>query len=238
MQKNKDNNVIIKVEDIHKYFQLDKVEVKAVRGVDLTVKKGEIAMILGPSGSGKSTLLHILGALDKATKGKLIIKGTNLTDLDDYSLAIFRRYYFGFVFQTFNLIPTLNVLENVLVPTIPDNSTDKKRARAKEIIKEVGLEHRMYHKPSELSGGERQRVAIARSLINDPEIVFADEPTGNLDSKNATNIAELITKLRDKENKTFVVVTHDPNMTKYADTIFYIKDGLIDKIEYKKLRNR
>jgi putative ABC transport system ATP-binding protein len=236
MQKNKDNSIIIRVEDIHKYYQLDKIEVKAVRGVDLTIKKGEIAMILGPSGSGKSTLLHILGALDKATKGKLIIKGTNLTDLDDYSLAIFRRYYFGFVFQTFNLIPTLNVLENVLVPTIPDNTTDKKRARAKEIIKEVGLEHRMYHKPSELSGGERQRVAIARSLINDPEIVFADEPTGNLDSKNATNIAELITKLRDKENKTFVIVTHDSNMTKYADTIFYIKDGLIDKVEYKTKR--
>jgi len=222
---------IIKVEELHKYYKLDKIDVKAVRGVNLSIKKGQIAMILGPSGSGKSTLLHVLGALDKATKGKLIIKNTNLTDLDDYSLAIFRRYYFGFVFQTFNLIPTLNVLENVLVPTIPDNTTDKKRHRAKEIITEVGLEHRMYHKPSELSGGERQRVAIARSLINDPEIVFADEPTGNLDSKNATHIAELLVKLRDRENKTFVVVTHDPNMTKYADIIFYIKDGLIERIE-------
>jgi putative ABC transport system ATP-binding protein len=227
---------IITVQELHKYYHLDKIEVKAVQGVDLTIKKGQIAMILGASGSGKSTLLHVLGTLDKATKGKIIIKNTNLTDLDDYSLAIFRRYYFGFVFQTFNLIPTLTVLENVLVPTIPDNSTDKKRARAKEILKEVGLEHRINHKPNELSGGERQRVAIARSLINNPEIVFADEPTGNLDSKNATNIAELIVKLRDKENKTFVVVTHDPNMTKYADIIFYIKDGLIDRIEDKTKR--
>ena len=124
-------------------------------------------------------------------------------------------------------------MENVLVPTIPDNTTDKKRARAKEILKEVGLQHRIEHKPNELSGGERQRVAIARALINDPEIVFADEPTGNLDSKNATNIAELIVNLRDKENKTFVIVTHDANMTKYADVIYYIKDGLIDRIEDK-----
>lgn len=227
---------IIKVEGLHKYYHLDKIEVKAVQGIDLTIKKGQIAMILGPSGSGKSTLLHVLGTLDKATKGKIIIKNTDLTDLDDYSLAIFRRYYFGFVFQTYNLIPTLNVLENVLVPTIPDNSTEKKRTRAKEILKDVGLEHRIFHKPNELSGGERQRVAIARALINNPEIVFADEQTGNLDSKNATHIAELLVKLRDKENKTFVVVTHDPNMTRYADIIFYIKDGLIDKIENKTKR--
>ena len=227
---------IIFVENLHKYYLLDKVEVKAVRGVNLSIKKGQIVMILGASGSGKSTLLHVLGTLDKATKGKIIIKNTDLTNLDDYSLAIFRRYYFGFVFQSFNLIPTLSVLENVLVPTIPDNTTDKKRARAKEILKEVGLEHRIEHKPNELSGGERQRVAIARALINDPEIVFADEPTGNLDSKNATNIAELIVNLRDKENKTFVIVTHDANMTKYADVIYYIKDGLIDRIEDKTKR--
>ncbi len=232
----RDNSEIIKVEDIHKTYKLDDVDVYAVRGINLSIKKGQIAMILGPSGSGKSTLLHVLGALDKADKGKLIVRNTDLTNLDDYSLAIFRRYYFGFIFQSFNLIPTLSVLENVLVPTIPDNTTDKKTVRAIEIIKEVGLGHRLDHKPNELSGGERQRVAIARSLINNPEIVFADEPTGNLDSKNAVNIAELLIKLRDTNNTTFVIVTHDANMTKYADVIYYIKDGLIDKIEDKTKR--
>lgn len=229
-KNNNNNNNIIKIEDVYKTYMLDKIEVPAVRGISLEIPKGKIAMILGPSGSGKSTLLHILGTLDKPTKGKIIIKDTDLATLDEYSLSVFRRYYFGFIFQSYNLIPTLNVLENVLIPTIPDNSTDKKRQTAINLIKEVGLEHRIYHKPNELSGGERQRVAIARALINNPELIFADEPTGNLDSRNATNIAELIVKLKEKEKKTFVIVTHDPNMTIYADVIFYIKDGKIDKI--------
>jgi putative ABC transport system ATP-binding protein len=172
-----------------------------------------------------------LGALDKPSKGNIIIKNTNITELDDFSLAVFRRYYFGFVFQSFNLIPTLTVLENVLIPTIPDNTSEKKTKTALEILKLVGLENRVKHKPNELSGGERQRVSIARALINNPEIVFADEPTGNLDSKNATNIIQLIKKLRDERKTTFVVVTHDPNLTIYADKIIYIKDGLIDKVE-------
>lgn len=226
----KNNKDIIVIENIYKTYMLDKVEVPAVRGIDLAIPKGKIAMILGPSGSGKSTLLHVLGALDKPTKGRVIIKNTDLATLDDYSLAIFRRYYFGFIFQSYNLIPTLSVLENVLVPTIPDNTTEKKTPRAIQLIKDVGLASRINHKPNELSGGERQRVAIARALINNPEIIFADEPTGNLDSKNATNIVELITDLKEKNKTTFVIVTHDSNMTKHADITYYIKDGKIDKI--------
>ncbi len=228
---------IIKTQDLAKIYMLDKIEVPALKKADISISKGEIAMILGPSGSGKSTLLHLLGALDKPSKGNIIIKNTNITELDDFSLAVFRRYYFGFVFQSFNLIPTLTVLENVLIPTIPDNTSEKKTKTALEILKLVGLENRVKHKPNELSGGERQRVSIARALINNPEIVFADEPTGNLDSKNATNIIQLIKKLRDERKTTFVVVTHDPNLTIYADKIIYIKDGLIDKVEIKHKRN-
>lgn len=229
-----DKTEIITIKDVHKTYQLGDVGVHAVQGIDLSIEKGKIAMILGPSGSGKSTLLHLLGALDKPDKGKIIIKKKDLTKLDDYSLAIFRRYYFGFIFQSFNLIPTLSVLENVLIPTIPDNTKEQKTPRAIELLKEVGLGHRINHKPNELSGGERQRVAIARALINKPEIVFADEPTGNLDSKNATKIAKLLVNMRDKNKTTFIIVTHDQNMTKYADIIYHIKDGLIEKTEVKK----
>lgn len=225
---------IINVKDIYKTYKLGDVEVPAVRGISLSVKKGQIAMILGASGSGKSTLLNVLGALDKPDKGHIIIKNQDLTKLDDYSLSVFRRYYLGFVFQSFNLIPTLNILENVLVPTIPDNTKKQKTQRAIDLLNEMGLGHRIYHKPNELSGGERQRVAIARALINNPEIVFADEPTGNLDSKNAIKIAELLEKVRTKNKTTFIIVTHDQNMTKYADLIYHIIDGKIDSTKEKK----
>ncbi len=218
---------IIKVKDVVKTYIMGETTVNALNGVSLDIKKGEIVMILGPSGSGKSTLLHLLGALDHPTSGQVYIKGKLISDLDDFSLAVFRRYYLGFVFQSFNLIPTLNVLENVLIPTIPDGSDSSKRKRAIDLLNIVGLSHRLVHKPSELSGGERQRVSIARSLINDPEIIFADEPTGNLDTKTGQSIIDLILKLRKEEKKTFVIVTHDPSLTKYADKIFYIRDGKI-----------
>ena len=218
---------IIKVKDVVKTYIMGETTVNALNGVSLDIKKGEIVMILGPSGSGKSTLLHLLGALDHPTSGQVYIKGKLISDLDDFSLAVFRRYYLGFVFQSFNLIPTLNVLENVLIPTIPDGSDSSKRKRAIDLLNIVGLSHRLVHKPSELSGGERQRVSIARSLINDPEIIFADEPTGNLDTKTGQSIIDLILKLRKEEKKTFVIVTHDPSLTKYADKTFYIRDGKI-----------
>ena len=218
---------IIKTKDLKKSYLLGKNNLEILHGINLKVNKGDIAMILGPSGSGKSTLLHLLGALDKPSSGQIFIKDKNLNKLDDYKLSLFRRYYLGFVFQNFNLIPTLNVLENVLIPTIPNGTKDKDINNAKDILKEIGLINRLKHKPMELSGGERQRVSIARSLINDPEIIYADEPTGNLDSKTGTKIIDLIIRLRDEKNKTFVIVTHDEDLTKYADTIYHIKDGLL-----------
>jgi putative ABC transport system ATP-binding protein len=229
---------IIDVNDVHKIYQLGAIEVPALRGVSLKVKKGEIAMILGPSGSGKSTLLHILGALDHPTKGTVAIKNQEIQEMDDYSLSIFRRYYLGFVFQAFNLIPTLNVLENILAPKIPEGYDEKDIDYAMYILDRVGLKHRIKHKPLELSGGERQRASIARALINNPEIVYADEPTGNLDTATGDKIIELIRELRDEENKTFVMVTHDPELTKFADEIFYIRDGLISKEKESKKKGR
>ncbi len=225
---------IIDVQDVHKTYVSGIVEVNALRGVSLKVEKGEIAMILGPSGSGKSTLLNILGALDHPTTGKVFIKNKEIDILDDYSLSVFRRYYLGFIFQSFNLIPTLNILENVLIPTIPEGTNTDKTSRALDLINEVGLNHRINHKPAELSGGERQRVSIARSLINNPEIVYADEPTGNLDSVTSRNIIDLILKLRDEEKKTFVIVTHNPELMAYADNVYHIKDGLISDWNHKK----
>jgi putative ABC transport system ATP-binding protein len=222
---------VIKANNVIKTYQMGETTVTALNGVSLNVNKGEIIMILGPSGSGKSTLLHIMGALDHPTQGEVYIKGKLISDLDDFSLAIFRRYYLGFIFQSFNLIPTLNVFENVLVPTIPDGHGEDKHNRAKALLELVGLSHRLNHKPAELSGGERQRVSIARALINDPEIIFADEPTGNLDSKTGQSIIDLILKLRKEEKKTFIIVTHDPSLTKYADKLFYIKDGKISDIK-------
>ena len=229
---NKSEN-IIQVKNVVKSYVLGETLVNALNGVSLDVKKSQIVMILGPSGSGKSTLLHILGALDHPTEGDVYIKGKKISELDDFSLAVFRRYYLGFVFQSFNLIPTLNVLENVLVPTIPDGKDDTKKQRAISLLKAVGLLHRLNHKPAELSGGERQRVSIARALINDPEIIFADEPTGNLDTKTGQNIIDLILDLRNKEKKTFIIVTHDPSLTKYADKIYYIRDGKISDMKGK-----
>ena len=220
-------NIILKAENIKKTYKMGDLNVNVLKGISLEIEKGSLSMILGPSGSGKSTLLNMLGALDKPNSGKIFMKKENITELDDYSLALFRRYYLGFVFQSFNLIPTLNVLENVLISTIPDNKDNSLKEKAIEIIKRVGLSHRLNHKPNQLSGGERQRVSIARSLINNPEIIFADEPTGNLDSKTGKQIIDLINQLREEEHKTFVMVTHDEALTKYADKIFKMKDGLL-----------
>jgi len=227
---------IIKVEDVHKTYKLGEIEVSALRGINLRVEKGEIVMILGPSGSGKSTLLNILGALDHPTSGEVYIKNQEIDQMDDYSLSMFRRYYLGFVFQSFNLIPTLDILENVLIPTIPDGHDGKIKERAMRIIDEVGLKHRINHKPNELSGGERQRVSIARALINNPEIVYADEPTGNLDSVTSKSIIDLILRLRDEENKTFVIVTHNPDLIEHADNVYHIKDGIISDWDCKKCK--
>ncbi|PIU21324.1 MAG: hypothetical protein COT15_02995 [Candidatus Diapherotrites archaeon CG08_land_8_20_14_0_20_34_12] len=223
---------LIEAIEVKKDYQMEKITVNALRGVSLTINKGDFAMIVGPSGSGKTTLMHILGALDHPSSGKVYIEGKDITTTDDWELTLIRRKKVGFIFQTFNLIPTLTALENVMIPTEPlkidENEVIK---RAKNLLKIVGLEERMFHKPSELSGGQRQRVSVARSLINDPQIIMADEPTGNLDSITGLKIISLLRELNEKEEKTCVMVTHDQNLLKYATKRIYIVDGMIARIE-------
>lgn len=226
---------LIRITNVYKEYPLGDTLVKALDGVSLSIYEGEFVVIVGPSGSGKSTLMHILGTLDHPTRGDVFVDNENVKDLDEWELAMLRRNKIGFIFQTFNLIPTLNALENVIIPTEPlPGNKDKFEDRGIEILTEVGLKNRMLHKPDELSGGQRQRVSIARSLINDPEIIFADEPTGNLDSVTGKQIFDLMRDLNKKENKTFVIVTHDVSLLNYATKKVYILDGKITKIEEKK----
>lgn len=224
------------MKNVSKFYHLGETEVKALDGVSLKIDKGEFVVIVGRSGSGKSTLMHILGALDLPIKGDVFIDGDKISDLDEWHLALIRRNKIGFVFQEFNLIPTLTALENVLIPTQPMNLGEELEPRAVKLLKEVGLGDRMFHKPNELSGGQRQRVSIARALINDPEIIFADEPTGNLDSVTGEYIIGLMRKLNREENKTFVIVTHDQSLLDYASRQVFLSDGKIvsEKVVKKK----
>jgi len=225
---------LIETFNIKKKYFLDKVIVNALNGVSLKISKGDFAVIVGPSGSGKSTLLHLLGALDHPTSGAVKIDGKIINQLDDDQLALFRRNKMGFIFQAFNLIPSLTALENVMIPTEPTKEPQEEaEERAISILDKVGLSERIYHKPGELSGGQRQRVSIARSLINNPEIIYADEPTGNLDSVTGEKVIDLMRHLNKKEKKTFVVVTHDETLLKFASIKFILKDGLLHKIHGK-----
>ncbi len=226
---------LIEMKDVVKEYRLGEVVVKALDGVSLKVNEGDFMVIVGPSGSGKSTLMHILGTLDHPTSGSVWIDGENVKELDGWELAMLRRNKIGFIFQSFNLIPTLNALENVVIPTEPlPGSKHRFEERGIDILTQVGLNDRLLHKPDELSGGQRQRVSIARALINNPEIIFADEPTGNLDSKTGKQIFDIMERLNRDENKTFVVVTHDESLLSYATKKVHIFDGKITKIEDKK----
>ncbi|MBT3582379.1 ABC transporter ATP-binding protein [Candidatus Woesearchaeota archaeon] len=223
---------IIDVQDVWKIYQMGSVEVPALRGLDITINKGDFAVIMGPSGSGKSTAMNMVGALDLPTKGIVKLDGRNIAHMDESTLAQVRGEKIGFVFQTFNLIPTLTAIENVTLPMIFKRSfVLDKVEKAKKILRLVGLGERMTHRPGELSGGERQRVAIARSLANDPEIILADEPTGNLDSKMGEQIMDLLLDLHEKHKKTLIIVTHDPRFAKLkgVDNVFWLKDGAIEK---------
>lgn len=221
---------MIEAKNVSKVYRLGNTTVNALRSVSLEINKGEFVVIVGPSGSGKSTLMHILGALDLPTKGDVFIDGDNITKLDDWSLAMIRRNKIGFVFQEFNLIPTLTALENVVVPTQPMKvDRDEVEEKAFKLLKDVGLGDRAFHRPTELSGGQRQRVSIARALINDPQIIFADEPTGNLDSVTGKHIVELMRKLNTFDKKTFVIVTHDESLLKFASKQVFLLDGKIIK---------
>jgi putative ABC transport system ATP-binding protein len=221
---------IIKLENVWKTYMLGKVELNALRGVNLEINPGAFVCIMGPSGSGKSTLLNMIGCLDVPTKGKVFLKGKDISLLSENQLAQLRGKTIGFIFQEFNLLDYLNALENVALPMIFQQIPKKEREKkAREILKSVGLEERILHQPAELSGGERQRVAIARAFANEPEIIIADEPTGNLDSSSGRKIMEVLTDFHKKEGKTVVVVTHDPQIAAYSEEIINIKDGQIIK---------
>jgi putative ABC transport system ATP-binding protein len=224
---------------IYKEYPMGKVIVKALRGVDVNIKKGEFVFIIGPSGSGKSTLMHMLGALDQPTRGRVTLQDHYLPDLYDWQLSMIRRNKVGFIFQTFNLIPSLNAIDNVILPMLTEKSVDEDTLmeRAIMLLKEVGLGERIYHTPNEMSGGERQRVAIARSLINYPEIVLADEPTGNLDSVTGRQIFDLMRRLNRKHGKTIVIVTHDTEYIEKGDRVYHIKDGIIQETYHYNGRN-
>jgi len=219
-------NSVIKLEEVWKIYLLDKVELTALRGVSLEINSGDFVTVMGPSGSGKSTLLNMIGALDFPTKGKLFLGGKDVSLLSENELSQLRGKTIGFIFQEFNLLPNLNALENVMLPMIFQGIPEKERQeKAKALLVSVGLENRILHQPAELSGGERQRVAIARAFANDPEMVIADEPTGNLDSKTGKKIMEILREFHQEKKKTVVVVTHDPTIASYSEKIVNIKDG-------------
>ncbi len=208
------------------YKRYGKVEV--LRGVDITIQRGEVAAIVGPSGSGKSTLLHILGTLDVADSGSVVMNGETLSKLSSKQLAAFRNKHIGFVFQFHHLLPEFNAWENVCIPGwLAGRKKDEVRAEAERLLKMLNLSHRMENKPNEMSGGEQQRVAVARALINKPDIVMADEPTGNLDSANAKELHQLFFDLRKEFNQTFLIVTHNEDLAQLSDRVLHMKDGKI-----------
>ncbi len=222
----------LEVRDVKKSYRMGKFLVPALRGVSFDVETGEFLSIFGPSGSGKSTLLHLMGGLDRPDEGEIIVDGSNILKLNDDKLAELRLIKIGFVFQFFNLLPRLTALRNVELPlTIAGVPEKESLKRAEKMLRLVGLEDRMNHRPSELSGGEQQRVAIARALISNPKIVLGDEPTGNLDTKTGWEIVQLMKKLNEEKKQTFVVVTHDPHIAEAANRIVHLKDGLIAGIE-------
>lgn len=222
---------IINLNNIKRHYQVGQVTVKALRSITMSIKKNEFVALMGPSGSGKSTLMNIIGCLDTPTEGKYILNNKDVSSLNDNELAEIRNNEIGFIFQTFNLLPRSTALENITLPLIYAGITKEERTeRAKKVIKEVDLYERMNHKPNELSGGQRQRVAIARALINNPSIVLADEPTGNLDSKTSIEILGLLEKIH-KAGNTIILVTHEEDIALHAHRIIRLLDGEIDSDE-------
>ncbi len=226
------SSIIVELIDVHKTYRLGRIEIHALRGVNLKINKGDFVSIMGPSGSGKTTLLNIMGTLDKPTKGRVLIDGVDVTKLPDKELTKLRRKKIGFVFQFHNLIPVLTALENVELPMIIASVPREERLkRAKHLLKLVGLEDRMNHRPSELSGGEQQRVAIARALANKPSLILADEPTGELDTENSELVMKIFREAVIEEGATAIIVTHNPLVSKLTDRIYHLRDGVIVKEE-------
>jgi len=227
---NDSTNIMVESQNLHKTYDAGTFQVKALRGIDLKVSRGEMIAVMGPSGCGKTTLLNCLSGIDSINEGKILIGDKPIHELSDDELSDFRARFMGFVFQTYNLLPVLNAQENVELPLLISGYSQKEASiKARNILATVGLEDWYGHKPAELSGGQQQRVAIARALVNDPVIVWADEPTGNLDSQNEEDIMNLITKLNKENKQTFILVTHSDNVGSKADRIVYMKDGLIDQ---------
>lgn len=226
-----DSGVVICTEDLWKTYEMGSEQVHALRGTSIDIRKGEYAAIMGPSGSGKSTLMNLIGCLDSPTKGSYWLAGRLVSDLDDDELAYIRNKEIGFVFQTFNLLPRATALHNVELPMIYNGTpSDQRQERARNALRQVELGERMLHRPNELSGGQRQRVAIARALVNNPSILLADEPTGNLDSQTGEEIMALFARLHEEGN-TIILVTHEPDIARRAHRIIRLRDGKIEKDE-------
>ncbi|MFO7710483.1 MAG: ABC transporter ATP-binding protein [Candidatus Woesearchaeota archaeon] len=226
---------IITLKDVWKTYRMGDVEVHALRGLNLSIKKGEFVSIQGPSGSGKSTAMNMVGALDLPTKGKIYLDNKDISTMSESDLAQIRGKKIGFIFQQFNLIPTMSALENVALPMMFQGASKEKREkRAKELLEMVELGERLDHKPYEMSGGQQQRVAIARSLVNEPEVILADEPTGNLDSKTSNIVMEFLKDLHKNKKTTIIMVTHDPDTAKFAERVESLHDGQIIKTRRKK----
>ena len=219
---------VIEAHDIRKVYQMGEVQVEALRGVSFHIKRGEVIAIMGPSGSGKSTLMNTLGCLDRPSSGEYILDGEAVASLNDDQLASIRNRKVGFVFQSFNLLSRQTAITNVELPLRYSGSTEGRRARAIEALKAVGLGDRMSHRPTELSGGQQQRVAIARSIVNNPAIIMADEPTGNLDSKVGKEIMNLLLNLNKDSGTTLIIVTHDPTIAEQTQRVIRLRDGLLE----------
>ncbi|MBO4506676.1 MAG: ABC transporter ATP-binding protein [Lachnospiraceae bacterium] len=225
-------DVIIEVRNAKKIYRMGQERIHAVDGISFTVDRGEFCCLLGTSGSGKSTLLNLMAGIEKLTSGDVFIKGQSIKQMSENKLSKFRQENLGFVFQSYNLLGSMTALENVELPLVFKRMPASKRRRmARGILKKVGLGDRMEHKPKEMSGGQQQRVGIARAFVAKPDVVFADEPTGNLDSRTTIEVMELIKEMAAKHNQTIVMVTHDVSLAAYADKIIHIKDGLIESIE-------
>ena len=226
-------SLILTAENLSKSYQSNKKNIlQVLKSISLEIEENKISVIVGASGAGKSTLLHLLGGLDRPDAGKVFYEQKNIFEFGNDKLAKFRNQNMGFVFQFHHLLPEFTAIENIAIPQmINGTSLNKALVKSKQLLETVGLAERAEHKPAELSGGEQQRVAVARALANDPKIIFADEPTGNLDSANSESIHKLLFDLRDNYNKTFVIVTHNPELMKLADVIFEIKDGIIKRTE-------
>jgi putative ABC transport system ATP-binding protein len=223
------DDIVIRAEALTKVYRMGEVEVEALRGISMEVRRGEVVAIMGPSGSGKSTLMSIIGCLDRPTKGEYILDGEKVAGLTDDQLAGIRNRKIGFVFQSFNLLQRVSALNNVELPLEYASRVDEGKGRAAAALRAVGLESRMKHRPAELSGGEQQRVALARALVNDPAILLADEPTGNLDSKVGQEIMDLLFKLNRERNTTLLIITHDPRIASQTQRTIRIQDGMVEE---------